>query len=82
MLAERDFKGLYKKALAGEITGFTGVSDPYEEPVSPDVIVETDYETIAESALKIIHELERRFLVGPAVHRGEALFKTFQEAKL
>ncbi|CAN5169257.1 hypothetical protein BH20ACI2_BH20ACI2_02640 [soil metagenome] len=39
-------------------------------------------ETIAESALKIIHELERRFLVGPAVRGGETLFKTFQEANL
>src|SRR6266511_1055516 len=42
VLAERDVKGLYKKALAGELQGFTGVSDPYEEPLHPEIIVETD----------------------------------------
>ena len=42
VLAERDVKGLYKKALAGEIKNFTGVDDPYEEPASPEVTVETD----------------------------------------
>src|SRR5882672_2471544 len=46
VLAERDVKGLYKKALAGEIKGFTGVSDPYEEPLAPDVLLETDQESI------------------------------------
>ena len=47
-LAARDVKGLYKKALAGEIGNFTGVSDPYEEPSSPDVVVRSDRETIEE----------------------------------
>ncbi|HSO76467.1 MAG TPA: adenylyl-sulfate kinase, partial [Blastocatellia bacterium] len=42
VLAERDVKGLYKKALAGEIKNFTGVDDPYEAPVAPEVLVETD----------------------------------------
>jgi len=42
VLAERDVKGLYKKALAGELNGFTGVSDSYEEPLEPEVVVETD----------------------------------------
>ena len=60
VLAERDVKGLYKKALAGEIAEFTGVSDPYEEPVEPEVIVETNRETIAQSAAKIISELARQ----------------------
>jgi adenylyl-sulfate kinase len=60
VLAERDVKGLYKKALAGEIKGFTGVSDPYEEPLDPEVVVETDRETIEQSAGKIIRELERQ----------------------
>src|SRR6267143_844931 len=46
VLAERDVKGLYKKALAGEIEGFTGVSDPYEEPLAPDGVVETDGEAV------------------------------------
>src|SRR5882672_11788149 len=60
VLAERDVKGLYKKALAGEIQGFTGVSDPYEEPLAPDVVVETDRETVESSVTKIIRELEQR----------------------
>ena len=63
VLAERDVKGLYKKALAGEIKEFTGVSDPYEEPLKPDVIVETNRETVGESAMKIIREIERRGLI-------------------
>src|ERR1700687_5086391 len=62
VLAERDVKGLYKKALAGELKGFTGVSDPYEEPLAPDVVVETDKESVALSLRKIIRELERRQL--------------------
>jgi len=59
VLAERDVKGLYKKALAGEIKEFTGVSDPYEEPLTPDITVETDRETVEESSRKILQELER-----------------------
>jgi adenylylsulfate kinase len=51
---ERDPKGLYKKALAGEIKQFTGIDDPYEEPLEPDVIVETDKETVDESVEKIL----------------------------
>ena len=50
--AERDVKGLYKKALKGEIQGFTGVSDPYEEPLNPDLVVETDKGTVEESTKK------------------------------
>lgn len=67
VLVERDIKGLYKKALTGEIKEFTGVSDPYEEPPKPDVTVETDRETISESVQKIVRELERRGLTKPAV---------------
>jgi adenylyl-sulfate kinase len=63
VLAERDVKGLYKKALAGEIQGFTGVSDPYEEPLAPDVVVETDRETVESSSRIIIRELEHRGLL-------------------
>ena len=62
VLAERDVKGLYKKAIAGEIKAFTGVSDPYEEPLTPDITVETDRESIFESVTKIVRELERRKL--------------------
>lgn len=65
-LIARDVKGLYKKALAGEIKHFTGVSDPYEEPVAPEVIVESDRETIEESAAKILARLESLQLVDRA----------------
>jgi len=57
VLEKRDVKGLYKKARAGEIPQFTGISDPYEEPVSPEVIVETDKETPEESTNKILNWL-------------------------
>jgi adenylylsulfate kinase len=56
--AERDVKGLYKKAFAGEIEQFTGVSDPYEPPAAPDLILKTDEETPEESARKVIEKLE------------------------
>lgn len=55
---DRDVKGLYKKALAGEIKQFTGVSDPYEEPLNPEVTVCTNLESIEESAGKILSKLE------------------------
>lgn len=63
VLAERDVKGLYKKALAGEVGQFTGVSDPYEPPLSPDIVVRSDSESIEDSADKIWRELERRGLI-------------------
>lgn len=62
VLAERDVKGLYRKALAGEITQFTGVSDPYEEPLDPELVVETDRESIDQSMERIIAELAKRGL--------------------
>jgi adenylylsulfate kinase len=55
---ERDVKGLYKKALAGEIKNYTGIDDPYEEPLNPEVVLETDRETPEESVTKIIQKLE------------------------
>jgi len=54
---ERDVKGLYKKARAGEIKEFTGISDPYEEPLNPEVICETHRETPEQSAEKILSKL-------------------------
>ena len=63
VLTERDVKGLYKKALAGEIKEFTGVSDPYEEPESAEVIVDTDRETIETSVTKIVQTLEQRSIL-------------------
>ena len=56
--ARRDVKGLYKKAFAGEIKEFTGVSDPYEEPENADVICDTENETVEESTQKVIKKLE------------------------
>lgn len=58
VLADRDVKGLYKKALAGEIKNFTGVSDPYEPPLNPEVTYYSDKETVQESAQKILSKLE------------------------
>ncbi len=57
-LVARDVKGLYKKALAGEIPNFTGVSDPYEPPTRPEVIVRTDRESPEESAARVLGTLE------------------------
>ncbi len=53
----RDPKGLYKKALAGEITGFTGVDDPYEVPENPELVVDTMVETPEESLQKVLTKL-------------------------
>jgi len=64
-LVSRDVKGLYKKAIAGEIKQFTGVSDPYEAPVNPELVVETDRETVQESLAKIIDQLEESGLLEP-----------------
>ena len=58
-LIERDPKGLYARALAGEIENFTGVNDPYEAPVSPEIVVETDMESVEQSAARILDGLER-----------------------
>jgi adenylyl-sulfate kinase len=58
VLTERDVKGLYAKAIKGEIPNFTGVSDPYEEPLNAEVVLETDKETEAESLAKLVGKLE------------------------
>src|ERR1022692_3041581 len=63
VLAERDVKGLYKRALAGAVGNFTGISDPYEPPPNPDVVVRSDRETVEESVEKIWRALERKGLV-------------------
>lgn len=54
---ERDVKGMYAKAIKGEIKEFTGISDPYEEPLDPEILLETDKETLEESANKVIKRL-------------------------
>jgi len=54
---QRDVKGMYKKAMKGEIKEFTGISDPYEEPLKPEILLETDRETLEESAAKVLDKL-------------------------
>src|ERR671929_860752 len=56
--AERDVKGLYERAFKGDIKQFTGVSDPYEPPAAPDLVLKTNEETPEESARKVIEKLE------------------------
>jgi adenylylsulfate kinase len=64
--AERDVKGLYKKAFAGEIKEFTGVSDPYEEPLDAEITLDTENESPEESAGKLVALLEERQLIPAA----------------
>lgn len=61
---ERDPKGLYKKAIAGEIKDFTGISQSYEEPLKPDVVIKTDELTIHESVDVILEYLIRHNVIG------------------
>jgi sulfate adenylyltransferase len=67
VLAERDVKGLYQEAIAGRIEHFTGVSDPYEPPVRPEVVVRSDREHVDGSIARIIQALLDRGLVTAAV---------------
>lgn len=62
-LAARDVKGLYKKALAGEIPHFTGITDPYEPPENPEVIAFTDRDPIATSVEQVLVHLRGRGLL-------------------
>lgn len=59
----RDVKGLYKKARAGIIKQFTGVSDPYEVPTNPEVVVKTATESVEQSVQKVLDYLRRRELI-------------------
>ena len=64
--ADRDVKGLYKKAFSGEIPQFTGVSDPYEPPAAPELHIRTDEEEPHESARRVIEKLEQLGYLWPA----------------
>jgi adenylyl-sulfate kinase len=55
---QRDVKGMYQKALEGKITHFTGVDDPYEEPEHPELILDTDKESVEESVKKVLQKIE------------------------
>jgi adenylylsulfate kinase len=65
--AERDVKGLYAKAFSGEIREFTGVSDPYEAPGEPDLVLRTEGETPIDSAQRVLGKLEELGLAQPGV---------------
>ena len=77
VLAARDPKGLYRRALAGEIQHFTGVDDPYDVPTDPEVLCRTDVETTDESLQKIVAALEARGYLAAAQGdvRGDAVLR-------
>jgi sulfate adenylyltransferase/3'-phosphoadenosine 5'-phosphosulfate synthase len=86
VLVNRDTKGLYAKALRGEIPQFTGVSDPYEEPLAAEVVVHTNVETIEESVAKILRKLESLGYLGRsdgqiAPHGGQLINRVATEAQ-
>jgi adenylylsulfate kinase len=66
-LVARDVKGLYRRALAGEVRNFTGVSDPYEAPADPEVVVRTDRESVDESTAKILQALAAKGIAVPSL---------------
>jgi adenylylsulfate kinase len=59
----RDVKGLYKRARAGEITSYTGIDSPYEEPINPELVINTEHELLEESVAKVINLLKTRFII-------------------
>lgn len=69
---QRDVKGLYKLVDEGKLKGFTGIDDPYEEPESPDLVVETDKESIEESVARIFAKLADLGYLAPAELSTEA----------
>ncbi len=76
----RDVKGLYKKARAGEIKEFTGVSDPYEEPDKAEIVIDSDKESVDESTAKIIRTLEMMEFI-PEV-AGKAAYSADDDAEI
>ena len=63
---KRDVKGMYKKAIAGEIKNFTGVSDPFEEPLKPELVIDSDKESEDESLKNVLNKLEELGYLQPA----------------
>jgi adenylylsulfate kinase len=70
--AERDVKGLYKKAFTGEIPQFTGVSDPYEPPAAPELHIKTNEEEPHESASRVVAKLEELGYLAPVEELNRA----------
>ena len=60
---ERDVKGMYAKARSGEIKGFTGIDDPYEAPVNPEIVLPTHELSVEDSVLRLLEALEQRGLL-------------------
>jgi adenylyl-sulfate kinase len=81
-LMARDVKGLYQKAIAGEIPNFTGISDPYEAPENPDVRIDSGVETIEESLDKVLNRLEELGYVPPAPQAEETPYTDDEEAEI
>ncbi len=79
VLIERDVKGLYRKAINGEIANFTGVSDPYEPPPNPEITVNTATQTMEQSLAIILRWLEAHGYVPPA---EEAVYSDDEEAEV
>jgi adenylyl-sulfate kinase len=79
-LIERDVKGLYKKAIAGEIENFTGISDPYEVPEDAEVMIDSSAESVEESLAKVLARLEELGYV-PPVER-ETAYTADEEAEI
>jgi adenylyl-sulfate kinase len=80
-LIERDVKGLYRKAMAGEIANFTGISDPYEPPENPEVTIDSSTETIDDSLDRILRKLEELGHVPPA-EEDETPYTADEEAEI
>jgi adenylyl-sulfate kinase len=76
---QRDVKGLYKRALAGEIKGFTGVDDPYEPPLKPELTIETEKESPQQSVAQILRGLEDLGYVQPL---AEPAYTPEEEARI
>jgi adenylyl-sulfate kinase len=80
-LIERDVKGLYEKALNGEIENFTGISDPYESPENAEVTIDSSAETLEESLAEVLSKLEELGYV-PAAEADNEPYSAEEEAEI
>lgn len=78
----RDVKGLYKKAIAGEIKHYTGIDDPYEHPENPEITLNTAEETAEESASKVIQTLEEFGFITPSGKPSSAVYSEQEEEEV
>jgi adenylylsulfate kinase len=75
VVSARDVKGLYAKAIAGEIKHFTGVSDPYEAPTKPDLHLHTDLESLEQSVARVLEKMVQLGFQTPVKREAEALVR-------